>query len=81
MLHIRNGSELEAVSTAFNESYMMYASTSPQYSIIASLDVATKMMQDQGYQLNHQAICNAVELRKNWRGAAGRSWVMQTPAI
>ena len=64
MLHIRNGSELEAVSAAFNESYMMYASTSPQYSIIASLDVATKMMQDQGYQLNHQAICNAVELRK-----------------
>lgn len=64
MLHIRNGSELAADPVAFNESYMMYASTSPQYSMIASLDVATKMMQDQGFQLNHRIICDAVEIRK-----------------
>ena len=64
MLHIRNGSELTADPAAFNETYMMYASTSPQYSMIASLDVATKMMQDQGFSLNHRVILDAVEIRR-----------------
>lgn len=64
MLHIREGDRRKTEPETFNESYMMYASTSPQYSMIASLDVATKMMKDQGYQLNHEAIRDAAELRK-----------------
>lgn len=64
MLHIHNGSRLKVDPVIFNESYMMFASTSPQYSMIASLDTATKMMQDQGYLLNHRIICDAIEIRK-----------------
>lgn len=32
----------------FNEAFMMHTSTSPQYSIIASLDVASAMMATSG---------------------------------
>ena len=32
----------------FNESYLMHCSTSPQYSIIASRDVAAAMMEQPG---------------------------------
>ena len=32
----------------FNEAYLMHSSTSPQYSIIASLDVAAAMMEPPG---------------------------------
>lgn len=64
MLHIHNGTKLKVDPTVFNETYMMYASTSPQYSMIASLDVATKMMQDQGTLLNSRIIRDAIEMRK-----------------
>lgn len=64
MLHIHNGSELKVNPTVFNETYMMYASTSPQYSMIASLDIATKMMKDQGELLNHRILRDAIEIRK-----------------
>ena len=39
MLHVRNGSKVKINPDMFNESYMMHGSTSPQYSMIASLDV------------------------------------------
>lgn len=48
MLHIRNGGTVRIDPAEFNESYMMHGSTSPQYNMIASLDVATRMMQDNG---------------------------------
>ena len=41
----------------FNEAFMMHTSTSPQYGLIASLDVATRMMQHgQGQPLLQDAI-------------------------
>lgn len=64
MLHIRNGSHVEIDRDEINESYMMHGSTSPQYSMIASLDVATKMMDDSGPTLMNDAITEAVNLRK-----------------
>jgi len=49
----------------FNEAFMMHTSTSPQYSIIASLDVATRMMQDgRGKVLIADCISEAVAFRK-----------------
>jgi lysine decarboxylase/arginine decarboxylase len=49
----------------FNESFMMHTSTSPQYSIIGSLDVATRMMQDgRGKVLISDCISEAVAFRK-----------------
>ena len=63
MLHIKNGGSVKINPDEFNESYMMHGSTSPQYSMIASLDVATKMMQDQGEILTHDIIREAVQFR------------------
>ncbi|MGE5465469.1 MAG: Orn/Lys/Arg decarboxylase N-terminal domain-containing protein [Syntrophothermus sp.] len=48
----------------FNESYMMHGSTSPQYSIIASLEIATKMMVDNGAVIFEDIIKEAIELRR-----------------
>ncbi|MBE6378888.1 MAG: response regulator [Lentisphaerae bacterium] len=64
MLHIRNGQERSIDPVLFNESYMMHGSTSPQYSMIASLDVATKMMDDSGVTIFSDIILEAVQLRR-----------------
>ncbi|MBC8320796.1 MAG: hypothetical protein H8E34_08750 [Bacteroidetes bacterium] len=64
MLHIKNGGTVKIVPDEFNESYMMHGSTSPQYSMIASLDVATKMMQDNGDIMLNDIIIEAIQLRK-----------------
>ena len=64
MLHIRNGSDRRIDPVLFNESYMMHGSTSPQYSMIASLDVATQMMDDNGETIMHDIICEAIQLRR-----------------
>jgi len=63
MLHIRDGAERKIDPVLFNESYMMHGSTSPQYNMIASLDVATRMMEDNGEALIHDIIREAVQLR------------------
>ena len=44
MVHTKDG-KIKLDQERFNEAFMMHTSTSPQYSIIASLDVATKMME------------------------------------
>ncbi len=64
MLHVRNGSHVKVDPDEMNESYMMHGSTSPQYSMIASLDVATKMMEDSGEVLMNDTIFAAINLRK-----------------
>ena len=43
MVHVKHGRN-KFHRDLFNETFMMHTSTSPQYNIIASLDVATKMM-------------------------------------
>ena len=64
MLHIKNGGKVKVNHDEFNESYMMHGSTSPQYSLIASLDVATRMMEDNGETMMNDIIIDAVHLRK-----------------
>lgn len=64
MLHIKNGGKVKVNRDEFNESYMMHGSTSPQYSMIASLDVATKMMDDNGEIMMNDIIVEAINLRK-----------------
>ncbi|UCH95082.1 MAG: hypothetical protein JSV88_33180 [Candidatus Aminicenantes bacterium] len=68
MIHIKNGFKKgkpeEIIHDQFNESYMMHGSTSPQYNMIASLDVATKMMQDNGEIILNDTIIEAIQLRK-----------------
>ncbi|KAF1003678.1 MAG: Biodegradative arginine decarboxylase [Luteibacter sp.] len=45
MIHARDGRERALDAERFNEAFMMHTSTSPHYGIIASCDVASKMME------------------------------------
>lgn len=48
MLHVLNSEDKKLDMHRFNESFMMHTSTSPQYGIIASIDVAAAMMEQPG---------------------------------
>jgi len=52
----------------FNEAYLMHASTSPQYAIIASCDVAAAMMEPPGgTSLVEESIVEALDFRRAMR--------------
>ncbi|WP_374625190.1 Orn/Lys/Arg decarboxylase N-terminal domain-containing protein [Pandoraea sp.] len=62
----------------FNEAYLMHTSTSPQYAIIASCDVAAAMMEPPGgTALVEESIVEALDFRRAMRkvgGEYGDSW-------
>lgn len=62
----------------FNEAYLMHTSTSPQYSIIASCDVAASMMEAPGgTALVEESITEAIDFRRAMRKVDdewGRDW-------
>lgn len=52
----------------FNEAYLMHTSTSPQYSIVASIDVAAAMMEaPEGNVLVEESIMEALDFRRAMR--------------
>lgn len=63
MIHIRCG-RVPVEPGLFNEAFMMHTSTSPQYGIIASNDVSTKMMADAGPALTDESIREAIDFRQ-----------------
>lgn len=63
MIHVREGRK-PISKQRFNESYMMHASTSPNYVIIASNDVSAGMMKESGEALTSQSIHEAVAFRR-----------------
>ncbi|MBU6446371.1 MAG: lysine decarboxylase [Verrucomicrobia bacterium] len=64
MIHVRSGQN-KVDPDRFNEAFMMHTSTSPQYVIIASLDVAAKMMEGKaGRALIQESIDEALIFRK-----------------
>ncbi len=66
MLHIKEGKRPFDFNL-FNETFMMHTSTSPQYAMVASLDVASKMMEGQfGYRIISDAISEAIEFRQKF---------------
>ncbi len=63
-IHVRDGKKAIPHSV-FNETFMMHASTSPNYAIIASNDVSAAMMDGPGGQaLTSEAIEEAVSFRQ-----------------
>jgi arginine decarboxylase len=66
---------------AFNEAYLMHTSTSPQYAIIASCDVAAAMMEAPGgTALVEESLLEALDFRRAMRQvdeAYGRDWWFQ----
>ncbi|WP_078085643.1 aminotransferase class I/II-fold pyridoxal phosphate-dependent enzyme [Microbulbifer mangrovi] len=60
-----NGRDREGFDTAgFREDINMHTSTSPQYGMIASLDVARKQMSIEGYQVLDRTLGFAEEIRQ-----------------
>ena len=64
MVHLLDGEGLVS-RTALEEAFMMHTSTSPQYGIIASLDVASRMMEGpQGTALVDETVGEALTFRR-----------------
>jgi arginine/lysine/ornithine decarboxylase len=63
MIHVRDGRR-PIDHARFNEAYMMHASTSPNYAIIASCDVAAAMMDKDGERLTRECLTEAVAFRQ-----------------
>jgi arginine decarboxylase len=65
MIHIRSSEQAPVDPARFNEAYMMHASTSPFYPMIAVLDVAAAMMDGpSGTTLTGESIREAIDFRK-----------------
>jgi arginine decarboxylase len=64
MVHVRNG-RVPIEHSRFNEGFMMHSSTSPLYTIMASLDVSSKMMHGPaGRVLTTESIEEAIRFRR-----------------
>jgi arginine decarboxylase len=64
MIHVQHAETKSLDMTRFNDAFMMHTSTSPQYGIIASLDVAAAMMeQPAGRSLVQETIDEALSFR------------------
>ena len=65
---VQNAESIELDRDVFNEAYLMHMSTSPQYSIIASCDVAAAMMEAPGgTALVEESIMEALDFRRAMR--------------
>jgi len=65
MIHVQHSATRRLDMARFNEAFMMHTSTSPQYGIIASCDVAAAMMeQPAGRALVQETIDEALSFRR-----------------
>lgn len=81
-IHVRDGKNA-IEHNRFNEAFMMHASTSPLYTIIASNEVAAAMMDEAGELLTSESIREAVDFRQlvmryNREFAQKQSWFFTT---
>ncbi|MDR2031858.1 MAG: arginine/lysine/ornithine decarboxylase [Azoarcus sp.] len=69
---VHNSETRQLDRAVFNEAYLMHTSTSPQYSIIASCDVAAAMMDAPGgTALVNESLAEAIEFRRAMRKVGG----------
>ena len=64
MIHVYDQDFKGAVEQAFHEAYMTHTSTSPNYQIIASLDVGRRQVELEGFELVQKQIEAAMAMRK-----------------
>ncbi|MHC5003920.1 MAG: PLP-dependent aminotransferase family protein, partial [Planctomycetota bacterium] len=64
MIHVFDEQFEQKSSDAFHEAYMTHTSTSPNYQIIASLDVGRRQVELEGYELVQRSVGLAMALRE-----------------
>ena len=78
---VRESEKVKLDQDAFNEAYLMHTSTSPQYSIIASCDIAAAMMEAPGgHALVEESILEALDFRRAMKKVDeewGQDWWFQ----
>ncbi len=67
MIHIWDEDFARKSEAAFHEAYMTHTSTSPNYQILASMDVGRRQVQLEGYELVEKAIDLGMMLRRTVR--------------
>jgi arginine decarboxylase len=64
MIHVFDQDFEQRVREAFDEAYMTHTSTSPNYQILASLDVGRRQLELEGYELVRHAVGLAMMIRR-----------------
>jgi arginine decarboxylase len=64
MIHVNDQDFKGEVEQAFHEAYMTHTSTSPNYQIIASLDVGRRQVELEGFEFVQRQVEAAMSLRK-----------------
>ncbi|MGC3940202.1 aminotransferase class I/II-fold pyridoxal phosphate-dependent enzyme [Roseobacter sp. EG26] len=64
MIHVNDQDFKGEVEQAFHEAYMTHTSTSPNYQIIASLDVGRRQVELEGYEFVQRQIEAAMSMRR-----------------
>ncbi len=64
MIHVADQDFRGEVEQAFHEAYMTHTSTSPNYQIIASLDVGRRQVELEGFELIQKQVEAAMTMRK-----------------
>ncbi|MEM7308079.1 MAG: aminotransferase class I/II-fold pyridoxal phosphate-dependent enzyme [Planctomycetota bacterium] len=67
MIHIHDQDYERLVANAFHEAYMTHTSTSPNYQILASLDLGRRQVVFEGYELVQKSVELAMVLRERVR--------------
>ncbi len=64
MMHVHDQDFEQHARDAFNEAFMTHTSTSPNYQIIASLDVGRRQVELEGYEMVQKSISLAMTMRE-----------------
>lgn len=64
MIHVYDQDFRQKVESPFHEAYMTHTSTSPNYQIVASLDVGRMQAEMEGFELVHAQVEAALSLRE-----------------
>ena len=63
MIHVHDQDFAQKVAESFHEAYMTHTSTSPNYQILASLDLGRRQAALEGYELVQRQVESAMRLR------------------
>src|SRR5437868_4238091 len=64
MIHVTDQDFSQKVEETFHEAYMTHTSTSPNYQILASLDIGRRQVELEGYELVQKQVDHAMALRE-----------------